>query len=306
MLLTKEYPATHSMSTSWFFVDKDDNIAIFDIHDNGPVPVEALDTDEGIETLCFDSPVVSNSDGLKVLNLTDEQVELMLSGLWTTRTDDHPYWFDEIFHIDVNREKEFLDYLSVQQKKVKDDWDDRFQPVCLSRKLGYYMVSLDEDDDRVKENPHVRFLFESGIVLRYCGRPEYDNFGEQWENFTEFYAQGSCPYYLYDNDYLAEEPHKRVGVPQYPVKLSQMPAHLRDKITRLNLRFSDSEAIQIAAEIPCYQSIYHDDFRSDNGYYYAEAIMPSGERVLVLNMENKNLPEGIPLIRPLLKPKYDD
>ena len=85
-----------------------------------------------------------------------------------------------------------------------------------------------------------------------------------------------------------------------------MPAHLRDKITRLNLRFSDSEAIQIAAEIPCYQSIYHDDFRSDNGYYYAEAIMPSGERVLVLNTENKNLPEGIPLIRPLLKPKYDD
>ena len=154
MLLNKEYPATHSMSTSWFFVDKDDNIAIFDIHANGPVPVEALDTDEGIESLCFDSPVEKNSEGLKMLNLTDEQVELMLSGLWTTEADDDYYWFDEIFHIDVRREKEFLDYLAVQQKKVTDEWDDRFQPVCLSRKLGYYMVSLDEDEERGMKNPH--------------------------------------------------------------------------------------------------------------------------------------------------------
>jgi hypothetical protein len=95
-------------------------------------------------------------------------------------------------------------------------------------------------------------------------------------------------------------------VPKNPVKLSQMPEHLRDKITRLNLRFSESQAIQIAAETPCYQSIYHDDYPSDNGYYYAEAIMPSGERVLVLNTETKNIPAGIPMIRPLLKPKYDD
>lgn len=26
MLLEKEYPATHSMSTAWYLVDKDDNV----------------------------------------------------------------------------------------------------------------------------------------------------------------------------------------------------------------------------------------------------------------------------------------
>lgn len=28
MLLDKEYPATHSMSTAWYMVDDDDNVAI--------------------------------------------------------------------------------------------------------------------------------------------------------------------------------------------------------------------------------------------------------------------------------------
>ena len=35
----KEYPATHSMSTAWYCVDEDGNVGIFDIDDNGPVPV---------------------------------------------------------------------------------------------------------------------------------------------------------------------------------------------------------------------------------------------------------------------------
>lgn len=39
MITDKEYPATHSMATSWYCVDEDGNVGIFDIDDNGPIPV---------------------------------------------------------------------------------------------------------------------------------------------------------------------------------------------------------------------------------------------------------------------------
>ena len=42
MLKGKEYPATHSMSTAWYSVDKDGNVGIFDIQDNGPIPLVSL------------------------------------------------------------------------------------------------------------------------------------------------------------------------------------------------------------------------------------------------------------------------
>lgn len=304
MLLTKEYPATHSMSTCWYFVDKDNNIAILDILDNGPVPVQALDTDESINSLCFDVPVKNMGD-MKMLNFTEEQVELMFRGLWTKEVEDDHWWYDDAFKVDPSREKEFMDYLAGQRKTVTEEWDDRFQPVCLSRKQGIYMVDIDEDKKGMR-NPHAKYLFESGIVLFRCDIPRYDDFDDHWEDFTKYFAEGSCPYYLYEGDYLASKLQKRVTVPKHPVKLSQMPKHTRDKITRLDLRFSESEAIQIAAQTPCYQTIYHNDYPSDNGYYYAEAIMSSGEKVLVLNAEDKNVPPDIPLVRPLLKPKYDD
>ena len=40
MKTTKEFPATHSMSTQWFVVDEEGNIGLFDFDENGPVPVD--------------------------------------------------------------------------------------------------------------------------------------------------------------------------------------------------------------------------------------------------------------------------
>ena len=40
MILDKEYPATHSMSTAWYMVDDDDNVAIIEYNENGPVPCD--------------------------------------------------------------------------------------------------------------------------------------------------------------------------------------------------------------------------------------------------------------------------
>lgn len=43
MITDKEYPATHSMATSWYCVDEDGNVGIFDIDDNVLYLLENID-----------------------------------------------------------------------------------------------------------------------------------------------------------------------------------------------------------------------------------------------------------------------
>lgn len=38
MIVDKEYPATHSMSTAWYGIDLEGNVALFEFNENGPVP----------------------------------------------------------------------------------------------------------------------------------------------------------------------------------------------------------------------------------------------------------------------------
>ena len=97
----QEYPATHSMSTAWYFVDEDDNVAIYDIHDNGPKP-RGVEEELGIGELCFDLPV-KDINGIKTLNLTDEQVVAFFEGHWMKRIHKQQFWWDVIVQIDVNR-----------------------------------------------------------------------------------------------------------------------------------------------------------------------------------------------------------
>ena len=51
MKIDKEYPATHSMSTSWYCVDDNGNVAIIDFNENGPVPW--CTPEESIESLSY-------------------------------------------------------------------------------------------------------------------------------------------------------------------------------------------------------------------------------------------------------------
>ena len=129
--------------------------------------------------------------------------------------------------------------------------------------------------------------------------PDYDNLFYAYEE-EEVPASDSCPYYLYGNDYDEFYPHKRYAAPKYPMKLSQMPSHLHDKVLRLDLNFSECESIQIAHELPCYSYGSWTSLQSPEGYSYYEDQMPSGEVVYCLDCENeefvRNLPENVPRI----------
>ena len=303
----KEYPATHSMSTSWFFVDKDDSVAIFDFEDNGPIPESAKDTaDAAITDLCFSDYAVEK-DGLLTLPYTDQQVEDTLEGLWETEVKDDKYWSDEIFQIDTARESEFFEYLKeCRSKTKKDKWGHKFEPICLSRKLGIYFLDLDSYDYGYGfSNKYAKYLFDNKLVLRYCDCPYYDGTIEDWKpekrkgNECVIDVQPNCPFYLYFGEYDPRIPHEVVSIPKHPVKLSQLPQELREKIVRLNLRFADTPVIQITHECLCYSSVGNREhigiLFTESGDEYIEVKMPDGSLAFVLN-DNGNNDTDLPLV----------
>lgn len=281
MKIDKEYPATHSMDTAWYFVDKEDNVAIFEIQENGPIP-HNVEQDHCIEELCFEIPVEEQEFGKK-FNFTDEQVLAMVDGLWEEDVPNDLYWSnDEVFQINTDKKAEFFDYLKKCRKK--DNYYDNFLPLCLSEKLGIYMADLNSYKyGNGFTNPHAKYLFENGIILRYCRLyfcTDYDE--ELKEDIVIDEMKSRCPYYLYTNDWDAAPPHRKVSTPCAPMKLNQMPEHLRKKVIRLNFNFKDSEEIQIADETLCYQSGWH-KLHTPEGAVYSLVGFPSKKYKFVLD-----------------------
>ena len=66
MIIDKEYPATHSMSTAWYCVDEDGNVGIVDIHDYGPIPDECENEKEVNDMFWYDFSS-EGSDGVRDL-----------------------------------------------------------------------------------------------------------------------------------------------------------------------------------------------------------------------------------------------
>lgn len=275
MKTNKEYPATHSMMTSWFFVDEDDNVAIMSMDDNGPIPLEAMGSDNSIESLMYDD-VAEEENGIKKLNLTDDQVLAMLEPFWKEDVPEDICFYDTIFQVYEDKKDVFLQHLNNLREKLDDTW--HYQVYILSEKQNIFLVN------NIKDH-HDAFLKDNKVVKRFCESPDWDNitFREELVGVMEM-LQDRCPYFLYDNDYNYVYPHERISVPAHPVKFQQMPERLRDKIIRLPLRFAETPKIQLAYEHPCYSSVWHSLFDED-GEGYVKVKLASGGNAYVANYD---------------------
>lgn len=289
MKTDKEYPATHSMSTAWYFVDDDNNVALFSFGENGPIP-EAVTIDNWMNSLCFIEPYLEKN-GVRYLNWTDSQVMNLISRIKKTEITEHYLWTRDFCIIDMNKKAEFIDYLAEQRSKheIEDKDDDTCIPYCMSEALGIYIVNFNSfayGDG--KENIHFKHLHENGIVTEYAKVPDLD--------FADYKAEGiddSCPYYIYMNDNDPAIPHDRISMPECPIKLEQLPERLREKVIRLGLKFSDNPKILISKEWPCFTNYTYETEIID-GVEYVLAYLPSNEEIYVLNkyrdIDNKDHP----------------
>ena len=100
MITDKEYPATHSMATSWYCVDEDGNVGIFDIDDNGPVPVGEY-RQNCVDEVFYEDFTFDEAQ-FKRLHLSPNQISQMLEPM-----DMKDVWEESV--IDNGQNKRIMD-----------------------------------------------------------------------------------------------------------------------------------------------------------------------------------------------------
>lgn len=232
MILDKEYPATHSMSTSWFFADLDGNVALFDFNENGPVPTSVHE--DCLPYMLYQNLDVTIIEGIPTARLTDEQIDSLLKDC----KDDGCYEY--LVEIDPNKVSVLVDAL---ENKVLE--------VVIRLAVHRNLYWIEEYDD-VSAGDLIRFE-NSGCIIKRYSLPDYtsvDKFEDGKLVFTNDFS--SLPFYFYAQTYWpTEEAIRKVYNPTVmPLKVDQLNHETRDKISTLPIRFADSEYVQIAAYLP--------------------------------------------------------
>ena len=248
MKINKEYPATHSMSTAWYCVDEDGNVGIFDIQDNGPIP-EDWEQDLEVNNMFWHDFSLEDKDGVRYMNLTMDQITPMLMPLealdkWEECCFNGDSWvrnesWDEVI---IQMDMKNLPILLEANSMDKDGYDI----ICLSRNEGYFFVEF------AYNRKGVELLEKNHVVIAKYKAPKYD---EIWDNGKRTEIQEAennrFPIFIYHEEFYPNEgPAKRMSNPLCPIKRSQLPQKIREKITLLPIRFKDRERIQLAEHLP--------------------------------------------------------
>ncbi|MBR6042885.1 MAG: hypothetical protein IKP37_09660 [Paludibacteraceae bacterium] len=271
MKTSKEYPATHSMSTAWFVIDEEDNVALFEGADNGPVP-NGLREERFIDELIFRDGV-QEVNGEKFIDFSEEQASYWVENLLDPNFSDWKSCWDIILQIDPDRKDVYLSY--------KPD------SIRLNAKYGLYYSG----------NGYLpKILLEEKIVLKATYCPYWN------EPLSNIEVQNhSCPFFLYENEWNFRFPFVRANIPLYPVKASQLSLKQLKQSVRLPIKFNEREKIQVMPLYPCYS--YCSEYENHilkGGYPYVEVFGSLGEPVYALDYyadgeENIKALKNIPL-----------
>lgn len=239
----KEYPATHSMSTSWFFADEEGNVADFEFNENGPVPEKANETDSCLESMLMNDFSSKDENGISHFPLDKKQAEHLLSFLKPAEPADA---FSAIVQIDLAQKEDFL--ASFLDRKREN------YIVCFSGKYGLYAVEHFEEGQ-------YKDLVIRGIILKTSDWDFWftdicDDYGNvRWKNDNA----EMLPFYIYQQECDPRKLMTKTITPENPFKLSQLPTHIQSKVVRLPLKFSQYDKIQIAEYFPFEKTMFMDD-----------------------------------------------
>lgn len=247
MIIDKEYPATHSMSTAWYCVDEEGNVGIIDIEDNGPVPVGGY-TQNCVEEVFWDDFSIDNGDYIKDYMLKPEQISSLLiepADCYSEWKKDeygwsNPDWMELIIKIDMSK----LDIFKLALSNEKSTFR---RPICLSKEQGLFYVDFFSNKDGAE------ILEKNNVIIAKYKAPHYstlwaDGYEEKGKMHTNAF-----PLYIYFQDYAVNDlPAMRQTNPSSPLKVEQLPKEIQAKIHKLPLKFKDTERIQLAELMPVF------------------------------------------------------
>ena len=272
----REYPATHSMSTAWYAVDDDGNVAIMDYNENGPVPWQ-------IEQTCTEDLVFGHDEGEGFLpiQLSDDQINELIEASGDPKDDESAWFYDTIVQIDMSQETEFLGLLE------QPDIDLR---MIVSKNLGLYMIDCSRcfEDKRKAIHTHClkssslhKMLISKMIVKAYEPKHFYvDDHLQDGEAVFDVEFD-SAPYFIYGQPYWIELLAERLNIPKHPVKISQFPEALKKRVHFVPVKFHECKQFQIAEWHPC--DFTSGDEKVVNGCRYGLLRLTDGTEAYVMS-----------------------
>lgn len=281
MLQTKEYPATHSMSTAWYVADEDGNVGIMDFNENGPVPWQ---TEENcIEDLILGHWEDYQSKQKIPIELTDDQIDDLMSTPYSPEKEEN--WWDCVIQIDTTMVDEFLELAK------NPDFD---LECCVSKERGLYSIDAYRctsetqkgEKYQILETSSLRKMLDKKIILRVFKKQSFW-MDDDWDGEKVVHTQSfnSAPYYIFHQPYWSEFLPECMNVPEHPVKLEQLPESLQEKVLKLPIRFEETKQFQIAEWHPCNLShCYDSPINVVDGCEYMLLPMTGGKKAY-LNTE---------------------
>nr|WP_314755800.1 hypothetical protein [uncultured Prevotella sp.] len=245
MKIDKEYPATHSMSTSWYMADDEGNVGIMQFDDNGPIPLGVRQDGSFANNLIFGEGFNKN-DECGSIQLDKEQLDELLGQPHSVSEEDN--WFDIIVKIDKSKKELFMNIVN----NSKIDYEG-----CISEEYGLYKIDCwdctNEKDNSIKHDSGLDQIIKAEIIECVYKIPElamdceYNHDTKQDIFIKEF---DNAPYYIYLQPYWPDMVQKRMNKPSHPVKIAQIDEKCRDKILKIPGKFKDIDRMQIARWYP--------------------------------------------------------
>lgn len=253
-----EYSATHSMSTAWFAIDKEGNVAIIEFEDNGPVPTVVPDSCEEeivLELFCDSSP----DEPYLEWRLNKEEVKSILENC---RDYDYKGKGDPLLYvvakIDMARFDEF--------KRAAGMFDKRYT-VCLEKGSGLFYLDWLGDND--EENRMINGSIESGLITPY-------KYLSLWNDEKKTDVLSKYPFFVYRQPYYYEELIKRTVCPKKPFREERLPQSMREKAIRLPFLFNETKVLQIAEYVLTTDNFSHAVLI--DGHQYSLLPVPGGKK----------------------------
>ena len=238
MKTNKEYPATHSMMTSWFAIDKDGNVAIMNYEDNGPVPIGTPESCPE-ELVMSDFPMKAKGKPYKSLKLTPDELQHLMDTAeqYPERLIDGEGYYNAVVQVTEDGMSAFLE-ASVEM--AKDDCDST---VCLSEVKRIFYLDWYAFDEKRKSI--IKKVDAAGAIKTL--RKIF------WNSSDDETPLNELPFYVYNQPYSCGEPMERTYAPKSCFTEERLSQIIRKQAHRLPVRFSEAERIQIAEHLPSHQ-----------------------------------------------------
>jgi hypothetical protein len=268
----QDFPAAHSMDTSWFGIDENGEIAIFETGENGCLPSAATYSMEQPTWNDFFQLFPKDEDGFYLIPLDGAELAELCTPNNLTKTieaAEQRKVYSEFFILLMASEKS-IKLFSPNSEDVKDEWDYEKPLRFRGRQPLLFVPYTDVTIKKIKEGIKSNEILGIAPLKRNPSRIEKaaDAQGLSIENYLKSFSKYSLSYIKKDLKKENEEwfreflglhffgPDDETGFyeaemrPKVPLKisdLSEKQKRILNPVKFENLKFSETAAIQPAA-----------------------------------------------------------